>query len=75
VKRKPTATDMKPQEEQSSIANRNKQEQTEEKPDTGASAGESEQHGNFRRWWSEYQKKVSSMLQAAPVKLQIQGKQ
>jgi hypothetical protein len=75
MKNKAAARDTRQQVKQNSIANRIEQEQAEETLDSGTSAGESRQRGNFRKWWSEYQKKMKSACQAAPVELQMQGEQ
>ncbi|HKT52589.1 MAG TPA: hypothetical protein VJV96_19960 [Candidatus Angelobacter sp.] len=75
MKSKTTATDMRPQVEQNSVANRIEQEQAEETLDSGVSAGESKEHGHFRTWWSDYQKKMRSAFQAILLKLQMQGEQ
>lgn len=72
MKNKAGVTDMKQQEEQDSIANRIGQKQKQERLDPGSSADATKEHGPFHRWWSDYQKKMRSAFQAAPLKLQVQ---
>lgn len=54
---------------------RRKPDRAEETLDSGVSAGESKEHGHFRTWWSDYQKKMRSAFQAILLKLQMQGEQ
>lgn len=75
MKTKAATTDMKQQAEQNSNVARVEQQHTEEATDSGISAGTHKEHGHFRTWWSDYQKKMKSAFQAVPLKLQIQGEQ
>ena len=58
MKNKAATTDMKQQAEQNSNVTRVEQEHTQEKPGSGISAGTHKEHGHFRTWWSDYQKKM-----------------
>lgn len=70
MKNNAASRDVKQQAEQNSNVTRVEQEHTQEKPDSG---GTHKGRGHFRRWWSEYQKKMKSAFQTAPLKLQMQG--
>jgi hypothetical protein len=60
---------------QNSGANGTKEESAQERLDCSSSSSDeaSRERGHFRRWWSEYQKKMKSAFQTAPLKLQMQG--